>query len=158
MSYMLGACGHSFVIGFGKKPPGKPHHRDSALKMNQSGDWEAFKKNTGKNPNQLVGGLCGGPLEDGSWVDDREDYVANEVALDYNAALLIGTVQCLVTGALKPAAEPAAAAPAATQPAAEAKPPAEPKPEAKPAVAEAAPPAKPAAEAKPAAAAKPPAV
>lgn len=103
MSYMLGACGHSFVIGFGKKPPGKPHHRDSALKMAQSGDWDAFKKNTGANPNVLTGALCGGPLEDGCWVDDREDYVGNEVALDYNAALLIGTVQCLVANALKPA-------------------------------------------------------
>lgn len=103
ISYMLGACGHSFVIGFGKSPPGRPHHRDSALKMGQSGDWDAFKKNTGRNPNELTGALCGGPLEDGSWVDDREDYVGNEVALDYNAALLIGTVQCLATDALKPA-------------------------------------------------------
>ena len=99
---MLGACGHSFVIGFGKKPPKCPHHRDSALKMSQSGDWEAFNKNPGGNPNELTGGLCGGPLVDGSWKDDRQDYKANEVALDYNAALVIGAVQCLVSTAEMP--------------------------------------------------------
>ena len=40
MCYMLGACGHSFVVGFGNKPPRCPHHRASALTMKQSGDWE----------------------------------------------------------------------------------------------------------------------
>jgi endoglucanase len=92
----MGACGHSWVIGFGRNPPQRPHHRDSALHMHESGDWEAFKR-SGPNPNQLIGGLCGGPLEDGQWEDDREDYIANEVALDYNAALLIGTILSLRT-------------------------------------------------------------
>lgn len=62
--------------------------------MHQSGDWEAWHQNNA-NPNPLVGGLCGGPLADGFWKDDRDDYKGNEVALDYNAALLIATVMCL---------------------------------------------------------------
>lgn len=62
--------------------------------MHQSGDWQAWNTND-VNPNALVGALCGGPLVDGSWKDNREDYKGNEVALDYNAALLLGTVMCL---------------------------------------------------------------
>jgi endoglucanase len=99
--YMLGGCGHSFVIGFGRKPPRCPHHRDSALTMEQSGDWEKFNAR-GPNPNEVTGGLCGGPLLDGTWKDDRGDYKGNEVALDYNAALVIGVVQCLVATAEAP--------------------------------------------------------
>jgi hypothetical protein len=96
IAYILGGCGHSFVVGFGRNPPRCPHHRDSALKLEHSGQWERFKMR-GPNPNELAGALCGGPVLDGSWKDDREDYKGNEVALDYNAALLIGTVECLVT-------------------------------------------------------------
>eukprot|EP00892_Ulva_mutabilis_P003515 jgi/Ulvmu1/1535/UM011_0265.1 len=92
--YILGACGHSWVIGYGKRPPKRPHHRDSSLLIEQSGDWESWNHND-SNPNPLVGGLCGGPLADGFWKDNRDDYKGNEVALDYNAALLLGTVMCL---------------------------------------------------------------
>lgn len=37
------------------------------------------------NPQTLFGSLVGGPGLDDSYVDDRQDYVKNEVALDYNA-------------------------------------------------------------------------
>lgn len=37
------------------------------------------------NPQTLFGALVGGPGLDDSYVDDRLDYVKNEVALDYNA-------------------------------------------------------------------------
>lgn len=37
------------------------------------------------NPQTLFGALVGGPGLDDSYVDDRGDYVKNEVALDYNA-------------------------------------------------------------------------
>lgn len=33
----------------------------------------------------LHGALVGGPDQNDNYVDDREDYVANEVTLDYNA-------------------------------------------------------------------------
>jgi len=39
----------------------------------------------GDNPFTLYGALVGGPDVDDNYVDDREDYVANEVACDYNA-------------------------------------------------------------------------
>ena len=107
----MGAGGHSWVVGFGKRPPRRPHHRDAALHMHESGDWDAFNR-PGPNPNQVVGGLCGGPLADGRWTDDRADYKGNEVALDFNAALIIGTVQCLTapTELIEPLQDTAASA------------------------------------------------
>ena len=46
-----------------------------------------------ENANPIIGGMVGGPDLTDSWVDDRTDYQQNEVALDYNAALLFGAVQ-----------------------------------------------------------------
>jgi len=37
------------------------------------------------NPQVLYGALVGGPGRNDDYVDDRADYVANEVACDYNA-------------------------------------------------------------------------
>lgn len=59
-----------------------------------------------ENPNLLVGGLVGGPDENDTYVDQRDDYVHNEVACDYNAGFQsavagMGHVNS-VTGLLKP--------------------------------------------------------
>ncbi|KAK8378431.1 hypothetical protein O3P69_011138 [Scylla paramamosain] len=48
----------SFVVGYGQNPPERPHHRS-------------------RRPT---------PQENGEYEDDRQDYVRNEVACDYNAA------------------------------------------------------------------------
>lgn len=37
------------------------------------------------NPNQLIGGLVGGPNSNDVYNDHRDDYVTNDVATDYNA-------------------------------------------------------------------------
>lgn len=91
---LLGASGHSWVVDFGHDPPQRPHHRDAALTMENSGNWSAFNS-ANPSPNVLSGALIGGPQADGSWTDDRTDYVGNEAALDYTAALILGTVCCL---------------------------------------------------------------
>lgn len=92
ITYILGASGHSFVVGYGCNPPVNPHHRDSALTLEESGNANAFT-NKPTNANSLIGALVGGPDALDSWHDRRTDYKANEVALDYNAALLFGAVQ-----------------------------------------------------------------
>jgi hypothetical protein len=46
--------------------------------------WNAFNS-PDPNPHVLTGALVGGPDENDSYVDDRSDYVKNEVATDYNA-------------------------------------------------------------------------
>jgi Glycosyl hydrolase family 9 len=92
MAYIMGASGHSYVVGFGCDAPKNPHHRNSALTMAESGDWNAFN-NKAQNAYEITGALVGGPNLDDSWVDDRRDYRQNEVALDFNAAMLLGAVQ-----------------------------------------------------------------
>ncbi|XP_069191332.1 uncharacterized protein [Procambarus clarkii] len=76
---------HSFVVGFGVDPPQKPHHRSSSC-PNPPADCSSGLSNPGPNPHVLYGALVGGPSQDGSYTDDRQDYQHNEVACDYNAA------------------------------------------------------------------------
>ena len=92
ITYILGAAGHSYIVGYGCNPPVNPHHRDSALTMEESGSAHAFSTKP-RNAYSLVGALVGGPDELDSWQDSRTDYKANEVALDYNAAMFFGMVQ-----------------------------------------------------------------
>lgn len=47
-------------------------------------DWNAFN-NTGPNPQLLTGALVGGPDQNDTYQDRRDDYVHNEVVDDYNA-------------------------------------------------------------------------
>jgi endoglucanase len=42
--------------------------------------------NPGGNYQTLYGALVGGPGTDDSYIDDRNDFIHNEVATDYNAA------------------------------------------------------------------------
>jgi hypothetical protein len=80
----------SYVVGFGSNPPQRPHHR-AASGVTNVGD-------PGPNRHILYGALVGGPSapSDDAYVDDRGNYITNEVALDYNAGF---------TGALAALAE-----------------------------------------------------
>ncbi|XP_070571477.1 endoglucanase E-4-like [Ptychodera flava] len=82
--YMLGDAGRSFVVGFGHNPPVRPHHRASSCNCILTGS--RALKSPHDNPNVLVGALVGGPSSDDSYTDNRQDYMSNEVACDYNAA------------------------------------------------------------------------
>ena len=79
IDYMLGDNPDSFsyVVGFGESSPASPHHRGASGTLHVG--------TTGPNLNRLDGALVGGPGRDGSYRDDRTDYVGNEVAIDYNA-------------------------------------------------------------------------
>ena len=61
------------------------------IHISRSCDWAPAACNwgtygdSGPNPHTLYGALVGGPLQDGSFTDDRTDYVSNEVTCDYNA-------------------------------------------------------------------------
>jgi endoglucanase len=79
LNYVMGQNGYnrSFVIGFGNNPPTQPHHRNQIA--------------TG---NSLAGALVGGPTEGAEgpsapgYEDNADDYLGNEVALDYNAGVV----------------------------------------------------------------------
>ncbi|MFG3101377.1 glycoside hydrolase family 9 protein [Streptomyces sp. NPDC048182] len=71
----------SYVVGFGANPPTKPHHRTS------HGSWTDSITSPAASRHTLYGALVGGPsAPDDAYTDDRQNYVDNEVATDYNAA------------------------------------------------------------------------
>nr|AKC91349.1 glycoside hydrolase 9 [Adineta ricciae] len=85
INYILGDSGRSYVIGFGNNYPQRPHHRSSSCPSRPAVcDWNAYNS-ASANPQLLVGALVGGPDKNDSYEDNRNDYVKNEVATDYNA-------------------------------------------------------------------------
>jgi len=85
IDYILGSTGRSFVVGYGVNPPQRPHHTSSSCpNMPAPCDWSHYSA-PGPNPQVLHGALVGGPDINDVWVDDRSDFVTNEVAIDYNA-------------------------------------------------------------------------
>ena len=82
MSTILGnnVLNKSLVIGYGNNYPQNPHHRAASNGVNTNNA-------TGKH--LLLGALVGGPEADdfSSYQDDVNNYITNEVACDYNAAV-----------------------------------------------------------------------
>ncbi len=86
LDYALGLAGsdRSFVVGFGKNPPVRPHHRAASCPRGKTG-WQYYEA-AGPNPHVIAGALVGGPKGPGdAYTDDRKDFQQNEVALDFNA-------------------------------------------------------------------------
>lgn len=83
IDYILGdnPVRRSYVVGYGSNPPLNPHHRAS------HGSTSGNINDPVNNRHTLFGALVGGPSapNDFSYVDDRSNYITNEVALDYNA-------------------------------------------------------------------------
>ena len=68
-----------YQVGYAENSPKNPHHRTA------HGSWMNALKTPTVNRHILYGALAGGPNEDGSYEDDRQNYINNEVATDYNA-------------------------------------------------------------------------
>ncbi len=82
INYTLGSNpnNRSYVCGFGNNPPINPHHRTA------HGSWANSLNTPTDNRHILYGALVGGPSgPNDQYTDDRGDYIANEVACDYNA-------------------------------------------------------------------------
>ncbi|MEO1393096.1 MAG: glycoside hydrolase family 9 protein [Cyanobacteria bacterium J06634_5] len=81
IDYLLGDNPNqfSYMVGFGDKYAKQPHHRNAT----GTPDFNT----PANNRHILFGALVGGPTapNDNAYRDVRSDYVANEVALDYNA-------------------------------------------------------------------------
>ncbi len=97
LDYITGANEYdrSFVVGFGNNPPTQPHHRN-AHGHDEDDITLPFE-------HVLSGALVGGPTAtavgntEAGYADDVNDYVGNEVALDYNAGL-VGLAAFAVAG------------------------------------------------------------
>jgi endoglucanase len=84
VNYALGdnPARRSFMVGFGNNPPRNPHHRTA------HGSWTDNIQFPAVSRHILYGALVGGPkAANDLYVDDRSDFVMNEVATDYNAGL-----------------------------------------------------------------------
>ena len=68
-----------YVVGYAANSPRNPHHRTA------HGSWKNDFKLPETSRHVLYGALVGGPDESGKYVDDRNNYINNEVATDYNA-------------------------------------------------------------------------
>jgi endoglucanase len=66
--------GRSYVTGLGERPPLFPHDRRSGAD-NHEAPW----------PGYLVGGPWPGPKD---WADTQDSYQTNEIAINWNAALI----------------------------------------------------------------------
>ena len=68
-----------YVVGYAENSPKRAHHRTA------HGSWKNALKVPDDNRHILYGALAGGPNQDGSYNDDRQDFINNEVATDYNS-------------------------------------------------------------------------
>jgi hypothetical protein len=69
----------SFVVGYNDNSPLNAHHRTA------HSSWNNALANPTNNRHILYGALVGGPTSTGEYVDDRQNFINNEVACDYNA-------------------------------------------------------------------------
>ncbi|MEY4550096.1 MAG: hypothetical protein RL685_6291, partial [Pseudomonadota bacterium] len=90
LNYIAGenSYGRSFVVGYGTNPPQNPHHRNSdSLGVLLTGALVA-----GPTQREFLqrngGGAAGIVITSPGYDDVVEDYVGNEVALDYNAGIV----------------------------------------------------------------------
>jgi hypothetical protein len=75
----------SYIIGFGSNFPHNPHHRTN------HGSWANSIGTPPETRHILHGAMVGGPGSSDNYQDVRTDYTMNEVACDYDAAL-VGTL------------------------------------------------------------------
>jgi endoglucanase len=87
----------SYITNYLNNPPRHPHHR-------------ANEPNRDGNTNGMIGALVRGPDNSDGYSDNVNDYTMNEVAIDYNAAFILG-----MAGRAYFAAGGTAATPAPTQ-------------------------------------------
>lgn len=80
-AYILGANPEqrSYVVGYGERSPRNVHHRGA------HGSWTNNIAQPATSRHVLYGALVGGPDQNDHYVDARDNFVMNEVALDYNA-------------------------------------------------------------------------
>lgn len=81
INYILGdnPNNQSYVVGYGENAPQNPHHRTAHA------SWKNAEADPEISRHTLYGALVGGPNQDGTYEDDRGNYINNEVATDYNA-------------------------------------------------------------------------
>ncbi len=85
MKFLLGNNSQKqcFVVGYNKYSPKYPHHEAAS-----GYGFSELNQGTHSMAHELIGALVGGPKTDGSYADTADDYIYNEVAIDYNSTLV----------------------------------------------------------------------
>ena len=85
MKFLLGNNSRKqcFVVGYNNYSPKYPHHEAAS-----GYGFSELNQGTHSMAHELTGALVGGPKTDGSYADTADDYIYNEVAIDYNATLV----------------------------------------------------------------------
>lgn len=76
---MLGDGPRSFVVGLGRNPPLRPHHRAASCPPQPHPCNDTALNSPAPNAHVLVGALVGGPDRFDTYPDVRGDYVTSEV-------------------------------------------------------------------------------
>ncbi len=141
MNYITGnnPTGTCFVTGFAPNSAKNTHHRAASGYQGYMGEYGMNEHTTQYHPSAghvLIGALAGGPEDsNGTYADVMNNYVANEVAIDYNAGLVgaaaglydvykTGSCDTSITGVTKiysgsvtpPVTQPPVTQPPVTQP------------------------------------------
>ncbi|KAL9444973.1 hypothetical protein AB3S75_018048 [Citrus x aurantiifolia] len=105
MDYLLGANprGRSYMVGFGKDPPTRAHHRGASVPLENVNSGVScpmsfvnfFLKNM-PNPNELTGAIVGGPDKHDNFNDERWDGPMTEPCTYVNS-LAIGVLAKLTS-------------------------------------------------------------
>lgn len=85
MKFLLGNNSQKqcFVVGYNAYSPQYPHHEAAS-----GYGFSELDQGTYPMKYSLIGALVGGPKSDGTYADTADDYIYNEVAIDYNATLV----------------------------------------------------------------------
>ncbi|MCP4680289.1 MAG: hypothetical protein GY854_33315 [Deltaproteobacteria bacterium] len=91
LQYVMGEneYGRSFIIGFGNNPPAHPHHANAY--GHDALDWDLSRPFKFSLDGALVGGPTVGPaygVTQPGYQDEVEDYIGNEVTIDFNSGLV----------------------------------------------------------------------
>lgn len=89
----------SYLVGYGEAYPLYVHHKGASIPVNvQTNCQDGFKwlHSSDPNPNTATGALVGGPFQNDSFIDHRENWMQCE-ATTYNSAVMVGLLSGLVS-------------------------------------------------------------
>ncbi|XP_011100152.2 endoglucanase 24-like [Sesamum indicum] len=98
--YVLGnnPMNMSYLVGYGSSYPQYVHHRGASIPTDaKTGCSDGFMwlSSTAPNPNVAIGALVGGPFQNDSYIDSRNN-TAQAEPTTYNSAVLVGLLSGLI--------------------------------------------------------------
>ncbi|PIA55518.1 hypothetical protein AQUCO_00700072v1 [Aquilegia coerulea] len=88
----------SYLVGYGDKYPEYVHHRGASIPADAKTGCKGFEwlESTEPNPNVAVGALVGGPFQNETYIDSRNNSMQGEPTT-YNSAIIVGLLSGLLT-------------------------------------------------------------